>query len=195
MSEGDIELSLIVLSWNTLDITVACIESILIFHPDCPWELIIIDNASSDESPSVLSEKYSEVPEIRLVLNEKNLGFTGGNNQGIEMARGRIIGLLNSDTVVSDGALSGMYSFISGRGDIGVAGPILTHDDGTPTTSFGYFPTPASIFTTAFLPGWMWGKQRKALGVVPDETMIEPFEVDYVSGAAFFIRREVIKKV
>jgi GT2 family glycosyltransferase len=106
-----------------------------------------------------------------------------------------VIGLLNSDTLVPEKALSRLFHFIRDNPDIGVVGPCLTHEDGSPTTSFGYFPTAWRIFTTAFLPGWIWGNARKALGVVPDGSMSKPLDVDYVSGAAFFVRRDVVDKV
>ncbi len=195
MGAEEVALSLIVLSWNTLDITTNCIDSILDYPPDVPWELIIIDNASCDGSPEALEKKYGSIPHIRLVRNRKNLGFTGGNNQGIEMALGDVIGLLNSDTVMRKGALTGLYRYLVEHADVGVVGPSLIRDDGRPTTSFGYFPTAWSIFTTAFLPGWMWGNRRRALGVIPDKNMKEPMEVGYVSGAAFFVKRSIIEKV
>lgn len=191
----DIALSLIVLSWNTHDITVACIDSILTYPPNVPWELILIDNASSDGSAEALQKKYGAIPHVRLIKNEKNLGFTGGNNQGMELANGDIIGLLNSDTVVSRNALTELYKYLIEHKQVGVVGPWLTNADGTATTSFGYFPGFISIFTTAFLPGSIWGNARRALGVIPNKSMTEPMSVDYVSGAAFFIRREVIEKV
>lgn len=195
MGEEEVALSLIVLSWNTKDITIACVNSILANPPSVPWELILIDNASTDDSAAALEEKYGSYAHVRLVLNEENLGFTGGNNQGIRMAAGDVIGLLNSDTIIRKGALDGLYKFLVGRSDVAVVGPALTHEDGSPTTSFGYFPNAWSVFTTAFLPGWMWGNARRALGVVPDSRMREPMEVGYVSGAAFFIKRKVIERV
>lgn len=195
MKEDDLALSLIVLSWNTREITIACLESIINNPPDVPWELIVIDNASSDGSADAIEGALRSNPQVRLVRNRFNLGFTGGNNQGMEMSRGRIVGLLNSDTLIPPNALGELYKYLVEHEDVGVVGPKLTHEDGSPTTSFGYFPTAWSVFTGAFLPGWMWGTQRRALGVVPDETLSDPMEVDYVSGAAFFVRREVIDRV
>jgi len=191
----NIALSLIVLSWNTCDITIQCVDSINANPPDISWELIIIDNASTDGSPGKLKEKYSSFPHIRIILNDQNLGFTGGNNQGLDLAQGDIIGLLNSDTIVKKNALTKLYRYLSENNSAGVVGPTLIHENGVPTTSFGYFPNVWRIFTTAFLPGWIWGNARKALGVVPDSSMREPMGVDYVSGAAFFVKREVIDKV
>ena len=195
MIEEKAALSLIVLSWNTCETTLACLESILSNSPNVPWELIVIDNASSDGSAEAIESRLGNIPHSRVVKNVRNIGFTGGNNQGIAIAQGNIIGLLNSDTLVPAEALTTLYKYHMDHNDAGVVGPWLTHDDGSPTTSFGYFPNAWSIFTTAFLPGWMWGNARKALGVVPDETMKEPMDVDYVSGAAFFVKREVIDKV
>lgn len=195
MNGGEIALSLIVLSWNTRDLTLDCLDSIFANPPDVPWELIVIDNASSDDSAQAITNRFGSEPNIRIVVNTENLGFTGGNNQGIDMAFGNVIGLLNSDTIVPAGSMTQLYEFLTGNEDFGVVGPTLTHADGSPTTSFGYFPNPVSIFLNSLLPGWMWGKQRKALGVVPDDTITEPIEVDYVSGASFFVKREVIQKI
>ncbi|MCX6646718.1 MAG: glycosyltransferase family 2 protein [bacterium] len=196
MKEGDaIDLSLVVLSWNTKEITLNCLDSIFANPPDVRWELILIDNASRDGSAGAIRERFGSDPHLTLIENNVNTGFTGGNNQGMELAKGKIIGLLNSDTIVSPGAIGGIFRYLLENPGVGVAGPMLTHDDGSPTTSFGYFPSAWSIFTTAFLPGWIFGNQRKALGVVPDKSMTKPMEVDYVSGAAFFIKRDVIDKV
>jgi len=193
--QEEISLSLIILSWNTLDITIDCVDSLLEHPPNVPWELILIDNASSDGSAGALGKKYGTIPHIKFIANDVNLGFTGGNNQGMELARGKIIGLLNSDTVISKDALTDLYKYLVEHQQVAVVGPWLTLDDGSPTTSFGYFPGFWSVLTTAFLPGWIWGNARKALGVRPAESMTEPVSVDYVSGAAFFIKREVIDKV
>ncbi len=195
MNGDEIELSLVVLSWNTCEVTLACIESIIAHPPDVPWELIVIDNASSDDSAEKITRRYGELSNVRIVVNETNLGFTGGNNQGMEMARGRVIGLLNSDIIVPKGALTGLYGYLAENEDAGVVGPTLTHEDGSPTTSFGYFPNVLTVFSNALLPGWMWGTRFKALGVIPDHTMSEPMEVDYVSGASFFVKRDVIDRV
>jgi N-acetylglucosaminyl-diphospho-decaprenol L-rhamnosyltransferase len=191
----EVVVSLIVLSWNTREMTIACLDSIVTNPSDLGWELIVIDNASSDGSADAISSRYAQNPRVKVIKNEKNLGFTGGNNQGIEIAKGSIIGLLNSDTLVHPGDLSDLCSYLMSNEKAGVVGPWLTHEDGSPTTSFGYFPTAWSVFTTAFLPGWIWGNSRKALGVVPDQSMKEPMKVDYVSGAAFFIKRKVIDAV
>lgn len=196
MVEGDaIDLSLVILSWNTKEITLNCLESIFRNPPAVPWELILIDNASSDGSAEAIREKYGSDPHLNLIENKINNGFTGGNNQGMDVASGKIIGLLNSDTIVSSGAIDGLVRYLNEHPETGVTGPLLTHEDGSPTTSFGYFPSAWSIFTTAFLPGWIWGNRRRALGVVPEKSMTKPMAVDYVSGAAFFVKREVIEQV
>jgi hypothetical protein len=194
LSGGEIEISIVILSWNTLDITTDCVESLLKFPPSRPWEVILIDNASSDGSEKILPEKYGSHPNFTVILNEKNLGFTGGNNQGIEVAQGNILILLNSDIILLDDSIVKTVDFLKSDDKYGVAGPLLVHDDGTPTTSFGFFPDFSSIFSGAFLPGSVGGLKRRALGVIPDDSMTEPLEIDYVSGAAFFIKREVIEK-
>ncbi|HDS30803.1 MAG TPA: glycosyltransferase, partial [Firmicutes bacterium] len=105
-------MSLIVLSWNTRDITLACLNSIVSNPSDVSWELIVIDNASSDGSAEAIVERFGSDAHVRIIENTENLGFTGGNNQGMEMAFGKIIGLLNSDTIVPPGALNGLYNYL-----------------------------------------------------------------------------------
>ena len=117
--------SIILITYNQLRFTIMCIESIF-KYTNKPFELIIVDNGSSDGTVDYL--KY-EVPRkntdvrVKIVINEKNIGFAGGNNQGIAAANGEYILLLNNDVVVTPGWLERLIYCIEGRPEIGIVGP------------------------------------------------------------------------
>ena len=105
MSEGseEPEVSVILLAYNSLENTTKpCVSSLLSTQAGADYELIIVDNASDDGTQDYLKKIAKGDPKIRLVLNSSNLGFSGGNNVGIKIAKGNYVILLNSDTLVTD---------------------------------------------------------------------------------------------
>lgn len=119
--------SIIILAYNNLDFSRACIESVLrhTHYPDL--EIILVDNGSSDGSLEYfqgISDKQSTVTVIR---NEENLGFSGGNNSGIEVASGEIVVLLNNDTYVAPGWLFAIVSKMKGPAALDLAGPVTNN--------------------------------------------------------------------
>jgi len=114
--------SIIVLTYNGIEDTELCLESI-VAHTHVAHELIVVDNASSDGTPDYLRAFAAEHPNVRLVLNDENLGFAGGNNLGMAIARGRYVVLLNNDTVVTDGWVSRMVQTIEREPGVGLVGP------------------------------------------------------------------------
>lgn len=112
--------SIIILSYNQLPYTQKCLDSIFLYTNDVSYEIIVIDNASNTETVSYLKK----VPGIHLVLNKENLGFAGGCNQGISMACGKYILLLNNDTIVTKRWLYHMVQLLEKREDIAMTGPL-----------------------------------------------------------------------
>lgn len=110
--------SIIILTYNELAYTKQCIDSVMRFT-DRPYELIIVDNGSTDGT----REYLTSLPGARLIFNPSNYGFARGNNQGIAEAKGEFILLLNNDVVVTSGWLSRLQSAIGESADIGMAGP------------------------------------------------------------------------
>ncbi|MBN2298378.1 MAG: glycosyltransferase, partial [Deltaproteobacteria bacterium] len=121
---GDYPLvSIITLTWNQLEYTKKCLESIKMYTPE-QHELIIIDNGSSDATPEFL-KRYAELhANVQLILNDENLGFAAGNNRGIEKAQGKYILFLNNDTVVTEGWLSRMIAHLERYPEAGMVGPV-----------------------------------------------------------------------
>ena len=117
-------ISVIVLTFNNLDLTRSCVESVF-KRTDYPnLEVILVDNCSTDGTPSYLRELQVEHPEIKVILNERNLGFAAGNNKGLAEATGEYLVLLNNDTVVTDGWASTLMRHLQRDPEIGIIGPV-----------------------------------------------------------------------
>ena len=121
-------LSVIIVSYNTREITLACLRSVYDRTCDIESEVIVVDNASADGSAQAIAALY---PQVKLIINKKNRGFAAANNQGLNIARGKYTLLLNSDTVVLDGALDKLLAFAESRPKAGVIGGRTVRPDGT----------------------------------------------------------------
>ena len=114
-------LSVIILNWNVRELLQRALDSVLTSWGDQPGlEVIVVDNASKDGSLSMVRETF---PEVRVIANDENRGYTGGNNQGIEAARGEYLLILNPDTEIIDDALSRLVKYAQQHPDVGLIGP------------------------------------------------------------------------
>ncbi len=122
--------SIIILAYNQLDYTKKCIESIF-KHTEFSFELILVDNGSTDDTWAYMeSLRESKGTIIRLIRNRENLGFAGGNNQGIAVSSGEYVLLLNNDTLVTEGWLKRMIACAKARPGSGIIGPMSNHVSG-----------------------------------------------------------------
>jgi GT2 family glycosyltransferase/glycosyltransferase involved in cell wall biosynthesis len=119
--------SVVVLTWNNLDFTRACLHSIEIHtvYPD--WELILVDNGSTDGTPQFLLDYAADKPHVKVVLNSENLGFAAGNNIGIREATGAYVVLLNNDTYVTPGWLGSLVHHLRRQPGVGIVGPVTNN--------------------------------------------------------------------
>ena len=175
------DISFIIVSFNTEKILDECITSInsTLSQKSVSYEIIVIDNVSTDGTRAMLKKKY---PQVVTILNDENVGFGRANNQGIRKAKGEYVVLINSDTISLPGALLKLYDFSKAHPNEFV-GPKLLNTDKSPQTSCGYFFTLPVVFASLFLKGDINGLIRWS----PDETK----KVDWVSGACFMGRRDV----
>src|ERR1041384_535115 len=125
---NDPKLSIIIVNWNTRDITRDCLRSVREHVSGIAYEIIVVDNASSDGSVEMIR---AEFPDVRLIANDANLGFGRANNQAMRVARGELFFLLNSDTVIFDDAIQQLVKFITDDPAIGIAGCKLLFEDRT----------------------------------------------------------------
>jgi GT2 family glycosyltransferase/glycosyltransferase involved in cell wall biosynthesis len=119
--------SVVVLTYNNIEYTRACLKSLERFTNYSNWELIIVDNASTDGSPEFLSEYVGHRETAKLILNKDNLGFSAGNNAGIKQASGDYVVLLNNDTYVTDGWLFDLIRHFRRDESLGVVGPVTNN--------------------------------------------------------------------
>ncbi len=127
------ELSIVLVSYNTAALTLACLESLKAADGD--KEIWVVDNASTDETVSRIQARF---PEIHVIVNEKNRGFAAANNQALPHCTGRYVILLNPDTVVKKDALQKAADFMDANRPIGLAGAKILNPDGTLQESVSY---------------------------------------------------------
>ena len=121
--------SIIMLTFNALEFTKKCIRSIQ-QHTKYPHEIIIVDNGSKDGTRKYLRELDKNFENIHIKLNKKNTGFSGGNNQGVKLAKGEYVYFLNNDVLVSDGWLESMVNALEADEKIGMVGPLTNSISG-----------------------------------------------------------------
>jgi len=131
-------LSIIIVNWNTKDLLRNCLFSIYKERKSISLEIFVVDNASSDGSSEMVKREF---PLVKLIRNKKNVGFARANNQAIKESKGKYILLLNTDTVILNGALDKMVKFMDTHSDVGVCGPKLLNEDGSLQAYYYAFPT------------------------------------------------------
>ena len=140
-------ISIIILNYNTFDLTCQCIESIYKETKKVDFEIIIVDNASTVDDPDKFLELF---PKIKLVKNTENRGFAGGCNDGIKVAKGDTILLLNSDTKLLNDAISITYDFLNTHPNVGIVTCRLENEDGSPQNNCQAFPKIKNILMGLF---------------------------------------------
>ena len=131
------KLSVIIVSWNVNNLLRKCLESLYKNPPTCRFEVIVIDNASSDHSCQMVKELF---PKAILIENARNLGFSCANNQGIRRSGGEFLLILNPDTEVLPGSLDLLISFLENNAKTGAAAPKVLNPDLTLQKSVMGFP-------------------------------------------------------
>jgi N-acetylglucosaminyl-diphospho-decaprenol L-rhamnosyltransferase len=187
-------LSIVIVNWNVRELLGHCLHSI--FQPptsNFQVEVIVVDSASSDGSAAMVEEEF---PQVHLIANSENVGFTVGSNQGIAVSRGRYILLLNPDTEVVDDALATMVEYMDNHHQVGVLGPQLLNPDGSIQSSRHRFPTLATAFLeSTVLQQWLPHNRVIKHYYMADRPGDEVQEVDWVTGACLLARREAIEEV
>ena len=136
------DVSIVVTSYNTRDMLKSCIESIRQSVDAITFEVICVDDNSDDGSADMVRENF---PEVRLVQNRENLGYTKSNNIGIQIARGRYVVLLNADTEIQPQAFDRMVVFMDRTPEAGACGPKLLNPDGSIQYCIRSFPSAFTV--------------------------------------------------
>ena len=177
--------SVIIVNWNTKNILTNCIDSIYQTIDNLSYEIIVVDNASSDGSQELLQERY---PQVIKIFNSVNRGFGAANNQGFAVMKGKYALLLNSDTILTPGAINKLYSFASRHPQVAIVCGQLLNADGTRQNSIAAFPTLLTLAANTSLleylfPCWYPSKRYKHAS---------PIEVDSAIGACMMIDKKAL---
>jgi len=182
------DLSIVIVNWNTKKLLLDCLASVFETIKNISMEVWLVDNASSDGSVEAVRKIY---PSVHIIQNQKNLGFAAANNQAFKKMQGRYTLLLNTDTVLTEGAVETIYNFMEQHPDVGIACGQLLNQDGSKQNSFANFPSLASLIFGEALLQLLFPKKypnkRKA--------HVSPMEVDSCIGACMMVRAEAIEEV
>lgn len=189
----DFDLSVTICSWNTRDDLAACLSSLEAVRDEGRFEVLVIDNNSQDDSAAMVRENF---PWVTLFESPVNLGFTGGHNELLRRRKGRHAFLLNSDAAVFPGCIRTLLDYAKVHPKVGIVGPKILNPDGTLQLSCRRFPNPrAAMFRNTFL-GRLFPKNKYLREyLMTDWDHDEARFVDWVSGAAMFVREELMEKI
>lgn len=183
------KVSIIIVSYNAGKFLKPCLKSV--FENKAPKEVILVDNASKDDSVDIVKNNFSKV---KIIQNDKNVGFASACNQGIEIMKGDYALLLNTDVILKGDSLKKMVSFMNNNRDVGVMGVKLVNEKGELTYSCKRFQTFTNVFLRRTFFGAIFKKQI-------DDYLMKDYdhktvkEVDWISGACMLIRKNALKNV
>lgn len=187
------DLSILVINWNTRDLLEECLKSIYLNVRKVSFEILVVDNGSSDGSREMIKEEFSQV---RLIENKNNLGFARANNQALKRSKGKYELLLNPDTLVRESALEAMVSFMEANARVGICGCRLLNEDGSVQPSCGKFPDLFTIFLHMTKLNYLYPNNRfsrRFMGASLEGN--EAGGVDWVTGACLLVRRQAVEEI
>jgi GT2 family glycosyltransferase len=184
--DHDIDLSIIIVNWNTKQLLLNCIASIYRTVHRPSFEIIVVDNNSTDGSVEAVAKAY---PEVNVIANAANLGFARANNAALRRMSGRYGVLLNSDTILKESALDKMYDFMEHHPRAGMCGPQLLNEDGTKQNSIGNFPTLLMEFVSKRLIRILFPERYRQAFKFKNAEFKDPVVVDFIVGACMVARK------
>lgn len=179
------DISFIIINWNTKDLLLECLASIYRTVSKITFEIWVVDNGSSDGSVRAVKEKH---PAVKIIENRINLGFAAANNLALEHMGGQYALLLNTDTVLTEDAVSKLHNFMKGNTDAGIACGQLLNPDGSKQNSIANFPSLLSLVSNETLLRLLLPRR------FPSKRRVykTPIEIDSCIGACMLIRKKAI---
>lgn len=187
-----VDVSIIIVNYNTSALTTQCISSIYASKITVSYEIILVDNASIDNTVNVVQNRF---PDVRIIKNKENFGFGKANNIGAQQANGEYLFLLNSDTILSSDIITPMLHFLSLNVDVAACGCNLTNGAGKPAVSYGHFPTYTQVFSDIGFYKLYKNYYKKKLSIALKVEEKDVFYVDYICGADILIRKNIFDKL
>lgn len=187
-------LSIVVVSWNTRELTLACLDAAVVAAAGfsaataLPCEIVLVDNGSRDGTAAAVGLHH---PGVKRVVLPENGGFAVGANAGHAATDGEVVLWLNSDARIEAAALIACWRHFVAHPRVGIVGPQLLHADGRRQHSAHAFPSLLDEFVPAFVIDCIRPRRRPAKRFVGER----PIAVDAVQGAALFARRSLLERV
>ncbi len=190
------DLSIIIVNYNQKNLLKQSLKGIDLVKPKLDYEIIVVDNNSADSSPDFLRQLKNKNEKLKIILNNKNLGFAKANNLGIKNSLGKYILILNPDIVVLENSIEKLYQFMEENEKVGICGPKLINPDKSIQPSCFRFPkwyTP--ILRRTFVRKFSWAKKKINEYLMADFNHLEKKEVDWLLGACLMIRRKTLDEI
>jgi len=187
-----LDLSFVVVSWNAKQYLVECLKSIENEATSFRYEIIVVDNGSSDGTVEILQANFTDVV---LICNGENLGFAKANNIGIKKCKGKYICLINSDVKLMQGCIFSMVQYLNTYPSIGILGPRIFNSDLTKQNSCKYFPTLLNEFFRAAALDAIFKDTRFKAVFKPHSSPDVITSVDVLSGCFWMVRKEAFDEV
>jgi GT2 family glycosyltransferase len=191
-TDDTLDLSIVIPSYNVGQLLDACLTSIRQFPPGSPYEVIVVDNASSDRTVELIRHLH---PDVQVVANVTNRGFGQAANQGLTLARGSFLLVLNPDTSVGPGTFDNLLAALRADPDLGMVGPLTRYPDGQIQSTRRRFPTlPVALLESTVLQQWLPESRWLRAYYVADRGTVRQ-DVDWLGGACLMVRRDVFRAV
>lgn len=191
-----VPVSVVVVNWKTPDLTCKALAA-LYNSTVLPAQVIMVDNASGDDS---VSRVRAQFPEVVILENRENLGFAKANNQAIKTVVSQpYVWLLNSDTETATESLAQLVNYIGANPRVAAVGPQLVYPTGAWQSVGGFFPTPLNVLYYLLPFTWLWPvswrRRLRAIALYPQPIPADGMSLDYVTGAAVLLRRQALNEV
>ncbi|MBS4001150.1 MAG: glycosyltransferase family 2 protein [Desulfobulbaceae bacterium] len=190
------DISIIIINYNQKNFLKVCFKGILKLMSKINYEIIIVDNASTDGSQEILTGFKIKDLRLKVILNNQNLGFGAGCNKGIKISHGEYILILNPDIAVLENSIDSLVKFMEENKKVGIVGPQLLNPDRTIQKSCFRYPCwHMPILRRTMLGKLPWAKEKLNDYLMSDFNHQSTKKVDWILGAALMLRKEMIKKI
>jgi len=184
-------IAIVIVTYNSARDIDAALRSLTHAPPVASYDIVIVDNASSDGTPAHIRVAW---PQVRLIESPSNLGFAAANNRGIRASSSELVLLLNPDTRVPPGTIDSLVSHLDARADVAIVGPRIVDGQGRAELSFGSMIAPLAELKQKVLVSGNDRGLRPIVSIV-DRMTRRSRDVDWVSGACLLIRRSDLEAV
>ena len=185
------DLSVVIVNYQTFELTRNTVNSILKYDYPFSYEILVVDNASGDDSLSKLQDYFGD--KVEFIASPSNSGFAAGNNLALSVAKGEYVLLLNSDTIVWENALEDIYNYMESHSDVGASGcRVLLENGDLDKACKRTFPNVKNSFFRLFHIPNKSKDDNYNLDNLPDD---EVYEIDCLTGAFMFIRKDALDEI